>query len=1292
MPETYSVKAVLSAVDNNFSSTVKNAIESIGGITKKTGVFGKSASSSFKQASDSATGFGSSVARLSTAIGITQAVSSGINAMKNSMGGAVSRMDTLANSSRVFKNMGFAAGDTAKMMEQLQASIKGLPTPLDQAVKGVQMIASSTGDIGRSQAIWAALNDSILGFGGSTADVNNAVLQLSQAFSNGTIDGMTWISMMNSQMGPVLTAIAKKMGITTGELKEGLSKGKISVQEFQDALIELDKNGGGGLESLHNIALTATGGIATSMQNAKTSVTRGLTEMLKGFDTFTQTVTGLNLSQIINQIGTAVEGVLDKVASNIPKAAGYFKKLGLTADQSKRLITGFVSAAMGIGAIVAVTPVIGSVISALGGLFKAAVQVKDIFISLSSFLISPWGLATVAIGLVVTALVELYAKFQPLHDAVNGTVSAFTQGFGQAIPQMLGYLNQMFQNLQTQLGLIGTAIQQQIGGSLHAINVQSLADDFSSAFGDLIGIINTFVNAITQVIVGFIQVGTLQSVWTAIGAVINAVQTIIFTVVNEIGQFITNSSGVEGTGSGWQVVGNAIGTVVNWIAQAITAVANFISQSTGGLSQVIQFIQGVINAVVQMVAGFVNTGAVQAVWDAIKAVIFAIWTILSTLIGTVQQFTGTSGEVGDAAVNWQAVGTAIGNVAVFLAQVITAIADFITKISDFVSQMTPMQQLLVEIGGAAGLIGGKMLISSGAVQDLAKKMLGLGENSDKAKESVKGMSGESSNLGTQIGIAAAGIGIAAGGISLLAQTGDAGTNALEGITLATIALAGAFALLGPSLTKNAVGIVAFGLSVTAIGAGIAIASAGIAVLITAFTGLVKVMSETNTSSDQLIDTATDLGIAFGTMMVSALAAIVAGLGKMAPMFMNTLIEISGIIVQNAPILAQDFLTLIIEIVSVVAQNLPQLFESGTQLVVNFIKGITEYLGQVIPVALQLLATFIDAVAQNIQPVISAGLDLLVQFLEGLAQGLPQVMGAVADVISAFLEGLADNIKQIIDAGADLLVNFLNGIASVLHKVVDSVVNVITKFVKALADNIGKIIDAGIYLLKKFVLGVVRAIPKVVDVGVKVVNEFVYAVGYALGKVLTSGQKLIAMFAKGIWDGVSGSRKAGDANAKAIADGIKNTNLYKNGVSIINGFIQGVKDTWNNVKGFFSGIGDWIKQHKGPIQYDRKLLIPAGNAIMEGLNSGLVSSFKDVQNNISSMAKAIAQSANSNFSKNINAFNANLTSGTVSHAISGSLDVTKQPMSLNLVMGDNTYCAYVDDITKQQDINLSLGRF
>src|SRR5699024_2237707 len=270
---------------------------------------------SFGKLSSGAEEATTSVKNLVGALGLMKGISAGISLITGSVDNAISRFDTLNNSSLVFANMGFSSKETQSAMDDLTKSVTGLPTPLDEAVKGMQMVATTTnGDLGKAEKVFSAINNSVLGFGRSTAEVNNAVLQLSQGFQSGKIDGMTWASMMNSQMGTALDAMAKKMGITKDELRSGLSDGSISVGQFQDALIELNEQGGGGLESLDKIARDATGGIATSVANMKTAVTTGLTSIFEAFDELSTQLTGMTIGENISAFGEAIKGALTKMA------------------------------------------------------------------------------------------------------------------------------------------------------------------------------------------------------------------------------------------------------------------------------------------------------------------------------------------------------------------------------------------------------------------------------------------------------------------------------------------------------------------------------------------------------------------------------------------------------------------------------------------------------------------------------------------------------------------------------------------------------------------------------------------------------------------------------------------------------------------------------------------------------------------------------------------------------------------------------------------------------------------
>ncbi|MDM7654267.1 tape measure protein [Lactococcus cremoris] len=181
--------------------------------------------------------------------------------------------------------------------------------------------------------------------------------------------------------------------------------------------------------------------------------------------------------------------------------------------------------------------------------------------------------------------------------------------------------------------------------------------------------------------------------------------------------------------------------------------------------------------------------------------------------------------------------------------------------------------------------------------------------------------------------------------------------------------------------------------------------------------------------------------------------------------------------------------------------------------------------------------------------------------------------------------------------------------------------------------------------------------------------------------------------KGIWDGLKQSVSDLIDNVKTTFNNLKNINLLDIGKAIIDGFVKGLKQKWEDGMKFISGIGDWIREHKGPIRKDRKLLTPAGNAIMNGLNSGLTGGFRNVQSNVSGMGDMIANAINSDYSvdigANVAAANRSISS-QVSHDV--NLNQGKQPALFNVKLGNQNFKAFVDDISNAQGqaINLNMG--
>jgi TP901 family phage tail tape measure protein len=81
-------------------------------------------------------------------------------------------------------------------------------------------------------------------------------------------------------------------------------------------------------------------------------------------------------------------------------------------------------------------------------------------------------------------------------------------------------------------------------------------------------------------------------------------------------------------------------------------------------------------------------------------------------------------------------------------------------------------------------------------------------------------------------------------------------------------------------------------------------------------------------------------------------------------------------------------------------------------------------------------------------------------------------------------------------------------------------------------------------------------------------------------------------------------------------------LWDAGQKIIQGFLDGLKAAASAVWSFISGIGSKIASLKGPLDYDKTLLIPAGHAIIGGLNTGLQSEFATVRDTLRGFTREI----------------------------------------------------------------------
>lgn len=533
----------------------------------------------------------------------TGAVTVGIAGIGTALTAGFSRLNAIDTASAKLRGLGNNAKSVDAIMANATASVKGTSFGLGEAATvAASAVAAGIKPGEQLETMLKGVANVAAATGGTmeeTGSVFNKVAATGKAYTDN-------INQLSDRGLPIWQALADKLGVTTDEVREMASKGKIDFQTFSDA------------------AASAAGTVATEMgttvpgafANLKASIGRIGANLLDG-------VFG-KLGPLI-QAATKALGPMEDMAKGLGSAIG--DVLGPAIDRVTGWLTKLGEGAGGItGKLSGMSGVIAPVAAAFGALGLGGVGplLTKIPILGEAFggLANSLGLIGGPVGVAVAALGGLIATTPRLKSAFGAQLSALFQN----LKNTLSGMGPAFETFKKTLSLAFKDVGPSLIGSL-----ESVINSVGAIFQQLIGVIPQIVEPL---LTGFGQMApaigqTLTAIASAISEVMALLVPLVPQIITPLMQVFSSLMPVI-----TNIVNVVLGAIQSLLPPITTLIANLlpaVSSIISAMAPVITVIGEAIGQVVTVIVNLVST-VLPPLLDVVNALIQPILSMITTLL------------------------------------------------------------------------------------------------------------------------------------------------------------------------------------------------------------------------------------------------------------------------------------------------------------------------------------------------------------------------------------------------------------------------------------------------------------------------------------------------------------------------------------------------------------------------------------------------------------------------------------------------------------------------------------